>query len=130
MAQIISFNDGIIYKSKEKDIPSTALIQFKGLVERVATFPLLKKKKVCNHQCHSTNYEELYICTENLNNTLIKKTSDPNLLKSIKTSLTHILQMNVQQNIEIILMTICQQNRKIILNSMSNPESFASLIDH
>ena len=37
--------------------------------------------------------------------------------------------MNVQQSIEKILMTICQQNRKIILNSMSNPETFASLID-
>ena len=69
------------------------------------------------------------ICTENLNNTLIKKTNDPNLLKSIKTSLTHILQLNVQQSIEKILMTICQQNRKIILNSMSNPNTFDSLID-
>ena len=49
-------------------------------MEKVATFPLLKKKNVCDQQCHSTNYEELYICTENLNNTLIKKTSDPNLL--------------------------------------------------
>ena len=26
-------------------------------------------------------------------------------------------------------MTICQQNRKIILNSMSNPNTLASLID-
>ena len=66
-------------------------------------------------------YEELYIRTDNLNNTSIKKTNDPNLLRSIKTSLTHILQLNVQQSIEKILMTICQQNRKIILKSMSNP---------
>ena len=85
MSQIISFNNGIIHTSKQNIIPSTALIQFNGPVKRVTTFTLLQKKNVCNHQCHSTSYEELYICTKNLNDTSIKKTSDPNLLKSIKT---------------------------------------------
>ena len=129
MAEIISFNDGIIYTSKQSEIPSTALIKFEDSLERVATFPLLQKENICNYQCYSTSYEELFICTENLNNTLIKKTNDPNLLKSIKISLTHILQLNVQESIEKILMTICQQNRKIILNAMTNPNTFANLID-
>ena len=41
MAEIISLNDGIIYTSKQSEIPSTALIKFNESLERVATFPLL-----------------------------------------------------------------------------------------
>ena len=105
------------------------MIKFEEPLERVATFPLLQKENICNQQCYSTSYEELFFCTESLNNTVIKKTEDLNLLKSIKTSLTHIIQLNVQESIEKILMTICQQNRKIILNAMENQNTFANLID-
>ena len=51
MAEIISFNDGIIYTSKQSEIPSTALIKFNKSLERVATFPLLQKENICNYQC-------------------------------------------------------------------------------
>ena len=43
MAEIISFNDGIIYTSKQSEVPSTALVKFEEPLERVATFPLLQK---------------------------------------------------------------------------------------